>query len=73
MGEVPEDVRKLARKIAFADGGEPGCHIEYMVAEALLAERKRCAEVCRSIDLFDGDKLKNSDPRITIADAILNQ
>lgn len=45
MGEIPEDILMTARKIALADGGEPGCHIEYMVAEALLAERKRCADV----------------------------
>jgi len=39
--EMPEDILQTARKIAFADGGEPGCHIEYMMATAINAERER--------------------------------
>ncbi len=36
-----------------------------------IAERERCAAVAQKADLFEGDYLKNSDPRVTIAAAIL--
>lgn len=44
-GLIPEDVQKAADKVASLDGGEPGCHLSYLVARAILAERQRCADV----------------------------
>ena len=44
------------------------------IARAIMAEREaereRCAKVAEQAELFDGDFLKNSNPRITIAAAI---
>ena len=31
---------------------------------------ERAAKVCEAVDLHDGDRLKNSDPRLTCSDAI---
>jgi len=46
--------------------------IDELVAEVerLTAERERCAKIAEDAELYDGDCLKNSDPRATIAAAI---
>jgi hypothetical protein len=44
--------------------------IAEIIRLAIEGERERCAQVAATVDLFDGDMLKNSDPRITIAAAI---
>ena len=44
--------------------------IEQHVAEAVAREREECAKVCEIAEMYDGDCLKNSDPRKTCAAAI---
>lgn len=47
MSEIPEDIAKTAHELAFYRGLGPVC--EGAVARAILAERKRCAEVVHSV------------------------
>lgn len=72
-----------AREVLFAkqveanwmrDGwDEPAVHGDELVAAILAfadAEIERAAQVAERCGLHDGDYLKNSDPRVTIATAI---
>jgi hypothetical protein len=69
MGEIPEDILKVAEK-AFKYGF--GLRYEVAIgaiAKAILAERQRCADVARKERHYDG----YGDPvGPDIADAILN-
>ena len=49
-------------------------HLRFSLSEARATGRREgmeeSAKIAQHVDLFDGDKLKNSDPRETCADAI---
>ena len=45
----------------------PTAILQDRAAEAM---RAKCEAIARNVDLYDGDRLKKSDPRTTIADAI---
>ena len=60
---IPDDVMKTATAAWLAGSA-------MAIARAIMAERERCARVAETVDLFDGDFLKNSDPRVTVAAAI---
>lgn len=74
-----DDVIRMAREadiIDFRDEADDQ-HVAQMVdflmrfaALVAAAEREACAQECESVDLHDGDFLKDSDPRKTCATAI---
>lgn len=51
MDEIPEDVMRVARRL-ITEGWAAGSAPAEVVARAILAERKRCAEVA----MREGDK-----------------
>lgn len=52
------------------DPMQPGKIVQEIQREAMEVEREACAQECESVDLHDGDFLKDSDPRKTCAAAI---
>lgn len=69
MVEIPEDVRKMSWEVRTA--APAGETIDRMLSRAILAERRRCAEVAR--DRFSGQPMRTASRSagIEIARAIL--
>lgn len=67
MSAAPRDVMAAAMRALMV----PEDEMVESVSRAILAERERCAVRAETVDLYDGDRLKNSDPRKTCAAAIL--
>ena len=84
MTEFPDDIKKDAEEavsgfVGWIEGGNTTASLsehavaglKHSFASAILAERNRCAVTARETKLYDGDLLKNSDPRLTVAQAIM--
>jgi hypothetical protein len=54
-GEIPDDIMAAARKALCFEGGYiDSPDIVSAVEGAILAERQRCADICRTIELSGG-------------------
>jgi hypothetical protein len=48
----------------------PAEHLSAALRQVEQRAYERAAQMAKTVDLFDGDRLKNSDPRVTISTAI---
>jgi hypothetical protein len=73
MGEIPEDVMRVAREVVGTIEAMPSEGNVGIVARAILAERQRCADVARAyLEDLAGCDMRDDEPELLEA-AILNQ
>lgn len=63
--QVLDALASLTTRVALAEAGLPG--LIFSKRKALV---ECCAQIAETCELFNGDRLKNSDPRVTIAATI---
>lgn len=72
MGEIPEDIDRIATDIVRMPlGDDPEWETYKAIARAILAERKRCAEIATA-HLSDTSQLLSNPPKSGAAWAIRN-